>query len=122
MFLRLPIVLLLGGVLAHTSYAQSGMSSAAACIAPAKGTNSDSPQCNLDYLSRQVTSDVVVSGASLNDGYGVGDTVCGTDGQVYRPPMGRLASVMRVSKDGSTLVFALPAEAWPDVFAPMVRD
>ena len=32
--------------------------------------------------------------------------------------MGRLASVMRVSREGSTLVFALPAEAWPDVFAP----
>lgn len=69
--------------------------------------------------AQQVTSDVVVSGASLNDGYGVGWNTCGVDGQVYRRPgNGHLTSVMRVALDGSTLIFALPDEVWPDAVAP----
>ncbi|HEY1676536.1 MAG TPA: hypothetical protein VGG04_02410 [Candidatus Sulfotelmatobacter sp.] len=66
----------------------------------------------------QVVSDVVVQGASLNDGYG-GSLSCGVDGQVYRRPGGgRLTSVMRVSQDGSTLLFSLPADVFPGVLAP----
>jgi len=53
----------------------------------------------------QIVSDVVVQGASTNHGYG-GWPVCGVDGQVYRRPgRGDLTSVMRVSRDGSTLYF-----------------
>jgi hypothetical protein len=68
--------------------------------------------------AQQVTSDVVVSGASLNDGY-IGWATCGAHGQVYRRPgSGRLTSVMRVARDGSTLTFALPEGFWPDAVAP----
>lgn len=41
MFFRLPIPLLVGSVLAHTSYAQPEMSSAVACVAPPKATTSN---------------------------------------------------------------------------------
>jgi hypothetical protein len=58
--------------------------------------------------AQQGNSDVVVQGASVNDGYGSWPT-CGVDGQIYRSPSGgRLTSVMRVSRDGSTLLFNLP--------------
>jgi hypothetical protein len=67
--------------------------------------------------AQQVTSDVVVSNASLNDGYG-GWSTCGVDGQVYRHPSGRLRSIMRVSRDGSTLLFTVPDDVWPGTFAP----
>jgi hypothetical protein len=51
--------------------------------------------------AQQVTSDVVVSNAAVNDDYG-GWTECGADGQVYRhPSSGALRSIMRVSPDGS---------------------
>lgn len=120
MLLRFIIALLLGSILARSSYAQQSVSSAVACVAPPKSTNSNSSQCNLDFISRQVISDVVVSGASLNDAFGGGAaTTCGVAGQVYRPPaIGRLTSIMRVSRDGSTLLFALPDETWPIANAP----
>jgi hypothetical protein len=59
--------------------------------------------------AQQVVSDVVVSGASLNDGFG--GVTC-VDGQLYRFG-GHLDSVMRVAQDGSTLMFQLPHEQWP---------
>ena len=62
--------------------------------------------------TQQISSDVVVQGASVNDGYG-GWPTCGLDGQVYRHPSGDLTSVMRVSPDGSTLLFRLPEQVYP---------
>jgi len=68
--------------------------------------------------AQQIASDVVVQGASVNDGYG-GWPSCGVDGQVYRHPGGGdLTSVMRVSPDGSTLLFTLPEHVYPGVIAP----
>jgi len=68
--------------------------------------------------AQEITGDVVVQGASLNDGY-QGFTTCGVDGQVYRSPgTGAAHSVMRVSPDGSTLVFLLPEHSYPDAIAP----
>jgi hypothetical protein len=73
-------------------------------------------------FAQQITSDVVISGASLNDGYG--GSHCDEDGQLYRRPVnarpGRQgASLMRVAKDGSTLLFTLPKPEWSiEVFAP----
>jgi hypothetical protein len=68
--------------------------------------------------TEQVISDVVVSGASVNDGYG-GWTTCGMDGQVYRHPgSGHLRSIQRVSPNGSTLIFSLPDNVWPAAMAP----
>jgi hypothetical protein len=67
--------------------------------------------------AQQITGDIVVQGASLNDGYG-GFTTCGADGQVYRlPGSGAASSVMRVSPDGSSLVFTLPDHAYPGLVA-----
>jgi hypothetical protein len=96
---RSAIALLLANVLpVHVSYAQQ------ACCTPVN--------------TEQVISDVVVSGASVNDGYG-GWTTCGTDGQVYRHPgSGHLRSIQRVSPDGSTLLFSLPDDAHPAAIAP----
>ena len=65
----------------------------------------------------QIVSDVVVSGARVDDGYG-GWTSCGVHGQVYRNSSGRLNSIQRVSPDGSTLVFGLPDDVWPATMAP----
>ena len=64
---------------------------------------------------QQITSDVVISGASMNDGYGRSN--CDEDGQLYRIPMnarpgGEPVSVMRVAKDGATLLFTLPRPDW----------
>jgi hypothetical protein len=64
---------------------------------------------------QQITSDVVISSASMNDGYG--NSNCDEDGQLYRIPMnarpgGEPVSVMRVAKDGSTLLFTLPRPDW----------
>jgi hypothetical protein len=68
--------------------------------------------------AQQVTGDVVIQGASLNDGYG-GPSACGADGQLYRSPSGGATrSVMRVSPDGSSLLFTLPGDARPWVMAP----
>jgi hypothetical protein len=72
-------------------------------------------------LSQEITSDVVISGASLNDGYA--GSHCDDDGQLYRPPVstrpGQSVSLMRVAKDGSTLLFTLPKPEWSiQVFAP----
>lgn len=68
--------------------------------------------------TEQVISDVVVSGASVNDNYR-GWTTCGTDAQVYRHPWsGHLTSIQRVSPDGSTLLFSLPDNVWPAAIAP----
>lgn len=66
----------------------------------------------------QQTGDIVVQGASVNDGYG-GWPTCGVEGQLYRHPSGgNLTSVMRVSPDGSTLMFRLPEQVYPDEIAP----
>jgi len=96
---RSAIALLLANILPmHISYAQQ-----APCPPVSTG---------------QVVSDVVVSGASLNDGY-MRWATCGVDGQVYRHPgSGRLRSIQRVSPDGSTLLFSLPDDAWPAAIAP----
>jgi hypothetical protein len=64
---------------------------------------------------QQITSDVVVSGASMNDGYS--NSNCDEDGQLYRIPMnarpgGEPVSVMRVAKDGVTLLFTIPQPDW----------
>jgi hypothetical protein len=64
---------------------------------------------------QQITSDVVVSGASIKDAYG--NSNCDEDGQLYRIPIntrpgGEPLSVMRVAKDGSTLLFTLPRPDW----------
>jgi len=67
--------------------------------------------------AQQITSDMVISGASLNDGYG--GVLCGNEGQIYRfSGYGRPAPVMRVSRDGSTTMFYLPDEGAPEVIAP----
>jgi hypothetical protein len=72
--------------------------------------------------AQQITSDVVISGASLGDGYGW--SVCDDEGRLYRPPLsarpgGQGVSLMRVAKDGSTLLFTLPEPGWSiGVFAP----
>lgn len=66
----------------------------------------------------QIVSDVVIRGASVNDGYGYWP-ICGVHGQVYRrPSVGRLTSVMRVSPDGSSLLFKLPDGAYVQATAP----
>lgn len=95
---RSTVALLLAYLLPfHISYAQQ------ACCSP--------------LSTEQVISDVVVSGASFNDGY-MGWTTCGNDGQVYRHPgSGRLTSIQRVSPDGSTLIFSLPDDAVPHAIA-----
>jgi hypothetical protein len=50
--------------------------------------NSSAQQAACPPLSTaQIVSDVVVQGASVNDGYG-GWPTCGVDGQVYRHPSG----------------------------------
>lgn len=66
-------------------------------------------------FAQQITSDVVVSGASINDGYT--NASCDEAGQLYRSPInvrpdGRPVSVMRVGKDGSTVLFTLPQPDW----------
>ena len=67
--------------------------------------------------AQQITSDVVIPGATLNDGYMA--WICDSEGQLYRRPTGRGASIMRVAKDGSTLLFTLPEpETSIGVFAP----
>jgi hypothetical protein len=74
-------------------------------------------------FAQQITNEVVISGASLNDGYAGSD--CDDDGQLYRRPIstrpGRQdLSLMRVAKDGSTLLFTLPKPEWSiQVFAPI---
>jgi hypothetical protein len=69
--------------------------------------------------AQQITSDVVISGASLNDGY-MGWAICDAEGQIYRGFGGRENAVMRVARDGSTLRFALPElENAAGVFAPV---
>lgn len=74
-------------------------------------------------FAQQITSDVVISGTSLNDGYAAGGT-CDDDGQLYRRPInarpgGQGVSLMRVAKDGSTLLFTLPEPEWSiGVFTP----
>ena len=74
-------------------------------------------------FAQQITNEVVISGASLNDGYAGSD--CDDDGQLYRRPMsarpgGQDVSLMRVAKDGSTLLFTLPKPEWSiQVFAPI---
>jgi hypothetical protein len=66
--------------------------------------------------AQQIASDVVISGASPDDGYG--GAVCGVDGQVYRyPRSSKVKSVMRVSRDGSTLLFPFAKDEWPMAFA-----
>jgi hypothetical protein len=74
---------------------------------------------------QQITSDVVISGASMNDGYGRSN--CDEDGRLYRIPMnarpgGEPVSVMRVAKDGATLLFTLPRPDWSiQAIAPAVE-
>lgn len=75
-------------------------------------------------FAQQITSDVVIPGASLNDGYA--GSVCDDEGQLYRGPVsarpgGQGVSLMRVAKDGSTLMFTLPKPEWSiQVFTPTV--
>lgn len=75
-------------------------------------------------FAQQITSDVVIPGAYLNDGY-AGSGICDDDGQLYRRPMnarpgGNGVSLMRVAKDGSTQLFTLPEPEWSiGVFAPV---
>lgn len=68
--------------------------------------------------TEQVVSDVVVQGASLNDGYDGGEISCGIGGEIYRRGHGTLRAVQRVSPDGSALVFPLPDDVWPAAVAP----
>jgi hypothetical protein len=70
---------------------------------------------SLNYA--QIISDVVVLNATINDGY-AGWSECGLDGEVYRHTSGHVNSIMRVSPDGSTLIFVLPDETWPAAIAP----
>jgi hypothetical protein len=66
----------------------------------------------------QSTNDVVIRGATLNDGL-MGPMACNAEGQVYRRPAGRGLSVMRVDNDGSTQLFTLPvSERMVGVIAP----
>jgi hypothetical protein len=65
--------------------------------------------------AQQISSDVVISGASLNDGYG--NSSCDEEGQLYRlrvnpRPGGDAISVQRVAKDGSTQLFTLTRPDW----------
>jgi hypothetical protein len=75
-------------------------------------------------FGQQITSEVVISGASLNDGYW-GSGTCDDDGQPYRRPLnarpgGQGVSLMRVAKDGSTLLFTLPEPEWSiGIFTPI---
>jgi hypothetical protein len=72
--------------------------------------------------AQQITSDVVISGATLNDQYGF--AYCDDDGEFYRRPLAarpwsQPVSIMRVAKDGSTLLFTLPTPEWSiEVLAP----
>jgi hypothetical protein len=64
---------------------------------------------------QQITSDIVVSGASTNDGYG--NSNCDEHGELYRirmnaRPGGEPVSVMRVAKDGSTVLIMIPQPDW----------
>lgn len=63
--------------------------------------------------AQQVISDNVVSGAGLNDGYY--DWGCDAQGRLYRRGNreGIRASVMRVARDGSTLVYRVPDAGEP---------
>jgi hypothetical protein len=63
--------------------------------------------------------DVVVSGASSNDPYSV-TARCEADGQVYRwasMQWNQPGSIMRVARDGSTVLFMLPQRATPGIFS-----
>jgi hypothetical protein len=69
--------------------------------------------------AQNTSHDVVVSGASLNDPYGV-TAMCGADGQVYRWTSGhpnQPNALMRVGRDGSSVLFMLPESARPEVIA-----
>jgi hypothetical protein len=69
--------------------------------------------------AQRASSDVVVSGASVNDPYSL-TAMCGANGQVYRWTWGissHLNSVMRVARDGSTVLFMLPQDAHPEFMA-----
>lgn len=63
--------------------------------------------CFAQQVTKQVAKDMVIPGATLNDGF-MGPMTCNAEGQLYRRPEGRGGSVMRVDKDGSTLLFTLP--------------
>jgi hypothetical protein len=67
--------------------------------------------------SAQIISDVVVLNATINDGY-ASWSECGVNGEVYRHTSGHVNSIMRVSPDGSALIFALPDGTWPAAIAP----
>jgi hypothetical protein len=65
--------------------------------------------------AQQISSDVAISGATLNDGYQF--AACDDDGQFYRRPTSprpwiQPTSLIRVAKDGSTLLFTLPKPEW----------
>ncbi|MCU1308764.1 MAG: hypothetical protein JWN45_3459 [Acidobacteriaceae bacterium] len=70
--------------------------------------------------AQQVTSENVIQGAELNDGLRhLG--LCDAQGQLYRQSGGRGRSVMRVARDGSTLVFTIPGpEGVMGVVAPAI--
>jgi hypothetical protein len=70
--------------------------------------------------AQQITSDVVISGSTFNDGY-MNWAVCDSEGQIYRGWGDRRENaVQRVARDGSTLRFTLPAsDNAAGVFAPV---
>ncbi len=73
--------------------------------------------------AQQITSDVLVSGVGLEDG--ASGFACDSKGQAYRMPIigGRSDnSIMRISRDGSTLLFKFPAEENLQTYAPANPD
>jgi len=69
--------------------------------------------------AQQITRDVLVSGVGLEDG--ASGFRCDSEGQAYRMPAigGRIDnSVMRVARNGSTLLFKFPAEENLQAYAP----
>lgn len=70
--------------------------------------------------AQQITGDIEISGAGLNDGYLHGGQ-CDSEGRLYRPKYGHgeASSVMRVARDGATRTFTLPDSAMGlGAFAP----
>jgi hypothetical protein len=68
--------------------------------------------------AQQVTSDVVISGAAVNDGYII-PGLCDSEGQLYRRSAGLgTQSVMRVARDGSTMTFTTPESSGLLLVAP----
>jgi hypothetical protein len=70
--------------------------------------------------AQQITSDVEISGAGLNDGYFHGGQ-CDSQGRLYRPKYGHreASAIMRIARDGTTQIFTLPdSDMGLNAFAP----